>query len=282
MTRPAARLGELHTCPAVHHTPGPVTAPGEPTVLIGGRPSARYSDMAACGGAVDAIADGAPTVLIGKLPASRGKDGTEHCGLVVTGFARVLLGETPDGVSVKRRGKMLVIVDQRTHTIRIVGVQEFKGDGASDAYIKRATDCINKTWSGPATLDGQPYKVDAMVTGRRAGDPADPLANQIDVKQTTDPPSTTTQKDPSNQSLWGKGSGYQHSTDADGGALVPAHEFGHSMGLDDEYKEGPRNPDGSRGIIHTGPPGGLMGHVDPGSRPTPGNIDELVNGKKKP
>ncbi|APR86119.1 Hypothetical protein A7982_11468 [Minicystis rosea] len=172
---------------------------------------------------------------------------------------------------------MLVIVDRRTHTIRIVGVQEYKGDGASDEYVKRATDCINKTWSGPTTLNGEPYKVECMVTGRRAGAPATPLANAIDVKHTTDPPATTTDRDPS----WQAGrAGYQHSTDTDGDRVIPAHEFGHSMGLDDEYREGPKTPDGHRSIVRTGPPGGIMGYVDPGSRPTPHNFDELVNGKR--
>lgn len=280
MSRPAARLGEDHTCPMSNHVGGPVTAPGEPSVLLGGRAAARYSDMAACHGAVDAINDGNATVFIGKLPASRKVDGTEHKGLVVTGFDRVQLGETPAGVSVHRRGKVLIIVDARTHTIRMVGVQEFKGDGATDEYIKKATDCINQTWSGDTTLNGEPYKVDSMVTGRRAGEPLDPLANEINVKKTADPPGVTSNKDPAWQSLNGNGPGYQHNTDADDGTLTPAHEFGHAMGLDDEYKEGPRLPNGDRNCIRTGPKGGLMGYVEPGSKPTPANFDELVNGKK--
>jgi uncharacterized Zn-binding protein involved in type VI secretion len=262
-----------------NHVGGPVTAPGEPSVLLGGRAAARYSDMAACHGAVDAINDGNATVFIGKLPASRKVDGTEHKGLVVTGFDRVLLGETPAGVKMIRRGKMLVIVDSRTHTIRIVGVQEFKGDGASEEYVKKATDCINETWSGDTTLNGEPYKVDCMVSGRRTGSTADPLANEINVKKTTDSPWVTGDKDPSWQSLNGDGPGYQHNTDADG-LLTPAHEFGHSMGIDDEYKEGPK-VNGHRTITQTGPDGGLMGHVGPGSKPTPDNFGELVNGKKK-
>lgn len=281
MSRPAARKGEPHLCPLPDHGGGPVTAPCEVTVLVGGVAAARFSDMAACCGPVDAIAMGAPTVLVGKLPASRMAEVTEHKGFVAGGFPGVLIGEQPPWVTVTRRGKMLVIVDSRAHTIRIVGVQEFKGDGASEQYVKRATDNINKTWSGPTSLDGEPYQVDCMVTGRRAGDPANPLSNQINVKQTSDPPSTTTQRDPSNQSMWGNGPGYQHSTDADGGVVIPAHEFGHSMGLDDEYREGPRNPDGSRSLIQTGPPGGLMGHVDPGSRPTPDNFNELIKGKRR-
>jgi uncharacterized Zn-binding protein involved in type VI secretion len=277
MTKPAARIGDVHTCPA--HGGGALVSPGEPTVLIGSLVAARFTDMGACAGAADAVSMGAPTVFIGKLPACRLGETTEHKGAVVTGFPAVLLGDPPPWVTVVRRGKILVIVDRQAHTLRMVGVQELKGDGASDDYVKKATDCINRTWSGPTTLDGQPYDVDCMVTCRRGGDPADPLANQIDVKQTSDPPSVTTRRDPSNQSMWGDGPGYQHSTDTDH-SLVPAHEFGHSMGLEDEYVEGPKAPNGDRTITHTGPDGGLMGYVDPGSRPTHYNYEELVNGSK--
>jgi hypothetical protein len=50
------------------------------------------------------------------------------------------------------------------------------------------------------------------------------------------------------------------------------------MGLPDEYREGPRNADGTRSIVRTGPPGGLMGYIDPGSKPTPDNYNSLITG----
>jgi uncharacterized Zn-binding protein involved in type VI secretion len=280
MAKPASRIGDPHICPTPNHVGGPVVAPGEPSVRIVGLPAARFTDMASCVGPIDAISMGSPTVIVGKLLAARVTEATEHKGLVTGGSPLVLIGDPPPWVTVVRRGKMLIVVDRKAHKIRIVGVQEFKGDGASDDYIAKATDCINNTWGGPTTFEGEPYDVDSMVTGRRGGDPANPLGNQIGVKQTTDPPSVTTSRDPSNQAMWGNGSGYQHSTDADDGNVVPAHEFGHSMGLGDEYVEGPKTADGNRTITRTGPPGGLMGYIDPGSRPTPGNFDELINGKK--
>ena len=64
----------------------------------------------------------------------------------------------------------------------------------------------------------------------------------------------------------------------DGTQLTVAHEFGHSMGLPDEYTEGPRNPDGTRNLVRTGPPNGLMGYINPGARPTPDNFNSLVTG----
>jgi hypothetical protein len=110
--------------------------------------------------------------------------------------------------------------------------------------------------------------------------PLPPALVVVVVVKTTDPPSVTSQRDPASQAMWGNGRGHQHSTDTDGGVVAPAHEFGHAMGLGDEYSEGPRKADGTRSVVATGPAGGLMGHVEAGSRPTPANFDELVNGRR--
>ena len=67
--QPAARVGDLHTCPlvtgVVPHVGGPVLPPGGVTVLIGGLPAARMGDILTCVGPPDTILQGAPTVLIG-------------------------------------------------------------------------------------------------------------------------------------------------------------------------------------------------------------------------
>src|SRR5512137_1812904 len=67
--QPAARVGDMHTCPmvtgVVPHVGGPILPPGSPTVLIGGMPAARQTDMATCTGPPDSIIMGCPTVLIG-------------------------------------------------------------------------------------------------------------------------------------------------------------------------------------------------------------------------
>lgn len=66
--QPAARVGDMHTCPMVTglvpHVGGPV-AMGSATVLIGGMPAARVGDLVTCVGPPDAVAMGCPTVLIG-------------------------------------------------------------------------------------------------------------------------------------------------------------------------------------------------------------------------
>jgi uncharacterized Zn-binding protein involved in type VI secretion len=69
--QPAARLTDMHVCPMV--TPAVVPVPhvggpitlGSATVLIGNMPAARMGDMATCVGPPDMIVSGYPTVLIG-------------------------------------------------------------------------------------------------------------------------------------------------------------------------------------------------------------------------
>jgi uncharacterized Zn-binding protein involved in type VI secretion len=69
---PAARVGDMHTCPMqtpgvppIPHVGGPILPPGSPTVIIGGLPAARMGDMATCVGPPDSIVMGYPTVIIG-------------------------------------------------------------------------------------------------------------------------------------------------------------------------------------------------------------------------
>jgi uncharacterized Zn-binding protein involved in type VI secretion len=72
---PAARVGDMHTCPLASppppppapptpHVGGPITM-GSATVLIGNMPAARVGDMATCTGPPDTIAMGCVTVIIG-------------------------------------------------------------------------------------------------------------------------------------------------------------------------------------------------------------------------
>jgi len=92
---PAARLTDMHVCPmvtgVVPHVGGPIVAPGAPTVLIGGLPAARVSDMVTCVGPPDTIVVGAPKVLIGGLPAARMGDSTAHGGTIVLGCFTVII-----------------------------------------------------------------------------------------------------------------------------------------------------------------------------------------------
>jgi uncharacterized Zn-binding protein involved in type VI secretion len=96
--KPAARLGDMHTCPLVNpgpvpHVGGPVSGPGVPNVLIGGVPAATVGDMCVCVGPPDSIAAGSTKVMIGGKPAARLGDMTSHGGVIVAGCPTVLIGD---------------------------------------------------------------------------------------------------------------------------------------------------------------------------------------------
>ena len=95
---PAARIGDLHTCPLstpgsppVPHVGGPVVGPGQPTVLIGGMPASVVGDTCTCVGPPDTVAVGSGTVLIGGVPAARQGDTTAHGGTITLGYPTVLI-----------------------------------------------------------------------------------------------------------------------------------------------------------------------------------------------
>jgi uncharacterized Zn-binding protein involved in type VI secretion len=93
---PAARLGDLHVCPAVTvlvpHVGGPILPPCCPTVLITDQPAARITDLHTCVGPPGAVLIGSTTVLIGGQPAARILDTTGHGGAISTGCSTVLIG----------------------------------------------------------------------------------------------------------------------------------------------------------------------------------------------
>ncbi len=97
---PAARLTDMHVCPMqtpavvpIPHVGGPIVAPGAPTVLIGGLPAARITDMCVCVGPPDVIVKGSMGVMIMGLNAARIGDMTAHGGVIVAGFPTVIIGE---------------------------------------------------------------------------------------------------------------------------------------------------------------------------------------------
>jgi uncharacterized Zn-binding protein involved in type VI secretion len=93
---PAARQNDQHVCPAitglVPHVGGPIQTSGSGTVLIGGLPAARVTDLATCVGPPDTIVVGSATVLICGLPAARLGDRTAHGGMIIQGHPTVLIG----------------------------------------------------------------------------------------------------------------------------------------------------------------------------------------------
>jgi uncharacterized Zn-binding protein involved in type VI secretion len=98
VSKPAARLGDLHECPMVEpngipHVGGPIIGPGCVTVIIESQPAATAGDACGCAGPPDKITGGSSGVFIGGKPAGRSGDGCEHGGVVIGGSASVFIGE---------------------------------------------------------------------------------------------------------------------------------------------------------------------------------------------
>jgi uncharacterized Zn-binding protein involved in type VI secretion len=67
----------------VPHVGGPLLPPGEPKVIIGGRPAATVGTLATCAGGPATVIMGSTTVMIGGKPAARVGDPTAHGGTIV-------------------------------------------------------------------------------------------------------------------------------------------------------------------------------------------------------
>lgn len=201
-------------------------------------------------------------------------------GALAIDCATVIVGDLNRRLDVVRRGKAFVVVDRAEHAVVIVAQQIYDGEGATPSYARRATEIIATTWAGRFVLDGVETTVEAAVSGRvrDADDPTDPLAIEVHVAATDAPLTVTASIDPSHQAPYGLRPGYQHATDIEARATAPAHEFGHVLGLDDEYiEDAPTN--GARHTTRTGPELGLMGDASEGARPTQDNYDAIVTGR---
>jgi len=99
---PAARITDMHACPMV--TPGVPPIPhvggpivkGFPTVLVGNLPQSCLGDLAVCVGPPDSIVAGCPTVLIGTGGGGGGGGGGGAGGL--GGASGAMSGAAASGV----------------------------------------------------------------------------------------------------------------------------------------------------------------------------------------
>ena len=90
----------MHICPMctgpVPHVGGPVTGPGDATVLHNGKPAAVQGDLCTCVGPPDVIVQGHPSILHNGKPAACQNDMTAHGGMVSVGEPTVIHGFTSD------------------------------------------------------------------------------------------------------------------------------------------------------------------------------------------
>jgi uncharacterized Zn-binding protein involved in type VI secretion len=143
--KPSARIGDMHTCALVTglvpHVGGPICL-GSFTVLVSGMPAARQTDLAICVGPPDSIAMGEPTVLIG-MAGGGGLMGMLK-GLVMAGLAtlkQLMGGGYPRAVM--KNGQ---IVTEYNSFITIEGTPEYQ------AKVVRDLNTIANTKAGQKLL----------------------------------------------------------------------------------------------------------------------------------
>jgi hypothetical protein len=130
-------------------------------------------------------------------------------------------------------GNTMVAVSSHSKTIYILSFLEYSGPNASQQYAADAKAQIEAMWGGQtATINGVTYNVNVQVNTqvRNASDPATPGYDQINVD------SAVTRAD---QYLYGDGGGNQNPSNVAPSSYVAAHEYGHSLGLPDEYVDTP-------------------------------------------
>lgn len=174
MSKPAARLTDMHACPMqtpavvpIPHVGGPIMFQGMPTVLINGLPAARVGDVAMCVGPPDVIVAGSPTCLIGGIPAARMGDQTAHGGTIVAGSPNVTIGDSGGGAggaagftmsAAKAKGLAFTRTDCASQ-----GAQEVV---SASRFVPPPPDPAKLHWIGIELLDedgkpmvGEPYEI---------------------------------------------------------------------------------------------------------------------------
>ncbi len=244
---PAARVGDMHTCPAcvAALTPMlPIAPPGKINVLVGKKPAARQTDLCTCVAGTDPILMGSPTVLIGSLPAARMLDPTTLGGVIVLGEFTVLIGVVgvpsvtlPNGLVVQQFENADGSVSTKIgDNITVNGSPEFQ------SAVARDMDSLYGTPTGKSLIDqinsNPNHKTTIVET--TAGNSVGGFTNDANKRAdgTNGPGSDTVLKYNPNRTQIGDGS-------EDWMTRPPAVGLGHELVHVDQAQNGRFDPDTS-------------------------------------
>ena len=94
--KPVATIGSMHVCPmctgTVPHVGGPAVGPGQPNVLMNGKPVLVMGDLCTCMGPPDTIVTGNPHIKVNGFPIACVGDMTAHGGSIVVGEPNITCG----------------------------------------------------------------------------------------------------------------------------------------------------------------------------------------------
>jgi uncharacterized Zn-binding protein involved in type VI secretion len=148
---PAARVSDMHACPAVNgivpHVGGPAVK-GSPVVLVGAMPQVRVGDMFICVGPTASPVMGCPTVLVGT-----GGGGGAGGGGGGGGVAGAVAGALASGVRSPLGATS--VTEQRADGSRVARVGEclrIHGDELFQALVVRDIERLRLSDEGHALL----------------------------------------------------------------------------------------------------------------------------------
>lgn len=128
---PAARIGDMHTCPLVTvlvpHVGGPLIM-GSFTVLVGFMPQSRVTDMLICIGPPDMVAMGCTTVMVGMAGAAGLSGMLKGLALAGLSFLKRLVGGGYPRAVLHDGG----YVTQYNSAITVEGTPEFQAKAIRD------------------------------------------------------------------------------------------------------------------------------------------------------
>jgi uncharacterized Zn-binding protein involved in type VI secretion len=157
---PASRIGDMHVCPMVTvlvpHVGGPFVL-GSFTVLVGGVPQSRVTDMLVCVGPPDILVKGSPTVMVGMVGAMG------MVGLVMGGLLAGLknfIGGYPKA-TLDSKGN---IVTQYNSQITIEGSAVYQATTIADLDTFLATD-TGKRWAKAYAKTGKHITIKPIPPG---------------------------------------------------------------------------------------------------------------------
>jgi len=160
MSIPAARINDMHVCPAVNpgpspHVGGPIVV-GSPNVIINSLPAARAGDMATCSGPPDTVVTGSSSVFINNKPAARLSDSCAHGGKIVAGSPTVFVGTGgaggATGVTLGNPSAALVVFNGLANTRTSGSTQQSYGNCGVESS-RQILDAQNINTSEDVLLD---------------------------------------------------------------------------------------------------------------------------------
>jgi uncharacterized Zn-binding protein involved in type VI secretion len=181
---PAARVGDMHTCPMLNpgtppppHVGGPITM-GANTVLICGAPAARVGSLCTCSGPPDSVAMGCTTVLIGDSGAGGGGGSGGSAGQGESAAVEAEESHYLDVKFVDKEGKPIsgITYDMSTPSNEQVSgavTGKIKKSGLEQGNYEIALKAITKSeWSAKSVGVGEKVNLKVETSGIDSGTPA--------------------------------------------------------------------------------------------------------------